>query len=166
MDDTNRERDTDQAADQGLHEKSSPERAADLVGAIARRAGRTASDVADDVGRRVRPVVSTIGAAWSTTFGQTRSAVGRAGETVVDSSREVAGQAGAQTRRSTGAASRAGTALLDDAVRAVDAEPGGPPAALELRTKAELYEMAQERDIPGRSQMSKDELVAALRLTS
>ena len=147
-------------------DKDSPERAAELVGALARRAGRTASDVADDVGRRMRPVVSTIGTAWSTTIGQTRSAAGRAGDAVIHSTREAAGQAEAQTRRSTDAARRASTALLDDAVRAVDAEPGGPPAALELRSKAELYEMAQELDIPGRSQMSKAELVAALRIAS
>lgn len=30
------------------------------------------------------------------------------------------------------------------------------------RTKAELYEQARKRDIPGRSRMSKDELAAAL----
>lgn len=144
-------------------EKDTSDRAADLVGSLAERAGRTASDIADDVGRRVRPVVSTIGTAWSTTIGQTRSAAGRAGDAVVNSSREAVGQAEAQTRRSSDAARNAGTALLDDAVRAVDAEPTGPPAALERRTKAELYEMAQERDISGRSQMSKAELVAALR---
>ncbi|QXD15647.1 Rho termination factor N-terminal domain-containing protein [Rhodocaloribacter litoris] len=32
-----------------------------------------------------------------------------------------------------------------------------------MRTRDELYEMAQERDIPGRSQMTKAELVEALR---
>lgn len=145
-------------------EKNPADRAADLVGALAERAGRTASDIADDVGRRVRPVVSTIGSAWSTTIGQTRSAASRAGDAVARSSREAVGQAEAQTRQSTAATRRAGTALLDDAVRAVESEPGGPPAALERRTKAELYEMAQERDIAGRSQMSKAELVAALRI--
>jgi DNA end-binding protein Ku len=30
-------------------------------------------------------------------------------------------------------------------------------------TKTELYELAQQRDLPGRSGLSKDELVAALR---
>ena len=142
------------------------DRAGDLVGALADRATRTASDIADDVGRRVRPVVSTIENAWSTTVGQTRSAADRAGSAVVHSSREATGQATAQARRATESARRAGTALVDDAVRAVDAEPSGPPAALERRTKEELYEMAQERDIAGRSTMSKAELVAALRRTS
>jgi hypothetical protein len=33
---------------------------------------------------------------------------------------------------------------------------------LETMTRDELYELARERDIPGRSKMKKDELVAAL----
>lgn len=142
------------------------DRAGDLVGALADRATRTASDIADDVGRRVRPVVSTIGSAWSTTVGQTRSAADRAGSAVVHSSREATGQATAQARRTTASARRSGEALIDDAVRAVDAEPSGPPAALERRTKDELYQMAQDHDIAGRSSMSKAELVAALRNAS
>lgn len=42
---------------------------------------------------------------------------------------------------------------------------GGAKGAAELeeRSKKELYEMAQEADIPGRSGMTKDELVEALR---
>ena len=34
---------------------------------------------------------------------------------------------------------------------------------LDKMTKDELYKRAQDADIPGRSEMSKDELVAALR---
>lgn len=33
---------------------------------------------------------------------------------------------------------------------------------LDVLTKDELYEMAQEHDIPGRSSMTKDELIQAL----
>jgi hypothetical protein len=32
------------------------------------------------------------------------------------------------------------------------------------KTKAELYQIAQERDLPGRSKMGRDELARALRL--
>jgi hypothetical protein len=42
----------------------------------------------------------------------------------------------------------------------------GRPASLEDLTRDELYARAQEADIPGRSEMSKDELVKALRGTS
>jgi DNA end-binding protein Ku len=40
---------------------------------------------------------------------------------------------------------------------------GGGDGELESLSKGELYELAKERDIPGRSQMSRDELVEALR---
>jgi hypothetical protein len=39
----------------------------------------------------------------------------------------------------------------------------GRPSTLEALTKEELYARAQEAEIPGRSEMSKEELVAALR---
>ncbi|CAN5354190.1 hypothetical protein BH24PSE2_BH24PSE2_02940 [soil metagenome] len=40
---------------------------------------------------------------------------------------------------------------------------GKPNKGLESRTKEELYNRAEELDIDGRSKMSKDELVAAIR---
>ena len=40
---------------------------------------------------------------------------------------------------------------------------GGHAAPFEERTKDELYELARERGIEGRSGMSKDALIAALR---
>jgi hypothetical protein len=39
----------------------------------------------------------------------------------------------------------------------------GQPSRLEDLTRDELYARAQEAEIPGRSEMSKDELVKALR---
>jgi hypothetical protein len=41
-----------------------------------------------------------------------------------------------------------------------------PPGKLEDMTKEQLYERAQEADIPGRSEMSKEQLVEALRARS
>ncbi len=40
---------------------------------------------------------------------------------------------------------------------------GNPVVGLEGRTRDELYSLARERDIGGRSRMSKDELADALR---
>ena len=60
---------------------------------------------------------------------------------------------------------RSGSATAGRAVEAARSVVGGgdegPP--LEELTKEELYERAQAADIPGRSHMSKDELIAALR---
>jgi len=42
-------------------------------------------------------------------------------------------------------------------------EKGGHAKPYEERTKEELYEKAQEIDIQGRSEMTKDELINALR---
>jgi hypothetical protein len=41
--------------------------------------------------------------------------------------------------------------------------PTGKPRSLDDMTKDELYARAQEAEIPGRSEMSKEQLVAALR---
>ena len=52
--------------------------------------------------------------------------------------------------------------VQQDASASGSGPPDRPDSAYRDRSKAELYELAQEREIPGRSQMSKDELVAAL----
>ncbi|MFN2557361.1 MAG: Rho termination factor N-terminal domain-containing protein [Nitriliruptorales bacterium] len=43
-------------------------------------------------------------------------------------------------------------------------QAGGDEPAYEQLTKAELYELAQQRDIPGRSAMNKQQLIEALRM--
>jgi Rho termination factor, N-terminal domain len=48
-------------------------------------------------------------------------------------------------------------------VTAFAGRDNGRPSTLEALTKEELYARAQEAEIPGRSDMSKQELVAALR---
>lgn len=53
-------------------------------------------------------------------------------------------------------------AALKKAIIAAYDEKGG---GLHAKTKAELYEMAKERDVEGRSGMTKSELAEALRET-
>ncbi|NJP93570.1 hemerythrin domain-containing protein [Nonomuraea sp. FMUSA5-5] len=48
-------------------------------------------------------------------------------------------------------------------LQALGASSGGPSGGSGEPTKAELYEQAQQADIPGRSQMGKEELAQALR---
>jgi hypothetical protein len=63
-----------------------------------------------------------------------------------------------------------GAERLKDAAGTVSSYVPGqspsPPTSLENLTKEELYARAQEAEIPGRSEMSKEELVAALRARS
>ncbi len=69
-----------------------------------------------------------------------------------------------------GEAGDAGASGEDGAERReVAAERGdgrGPEETLDERTKGELYERARALDIPGRSRMSKEELIRAIRETS
>jgi DNA end-binding protein Ku len=72
------------------------------------------------------------------------------------------GRGGASSGRTRGGASN-GKARKGGAGRRADATPSG--ADYESMTRGELYELAQERDLPGRSSMSKQQLVAALHET-
>ena len=141
-----------------------PAKAIGLTRAMAHRANAVASGVARDVGRQLGRLSSTAGEATSTTVGQARSAVDRTSSVANRTIKETSGQARAQGERTARAAERSATALLDDAARAVEPDPDGKPASLEHWSKADLYERAQELDIDGRSSMTKNELVRALRV--
>jgi hypothetical protein len=60
-------------------------------------------------------------------------------------------------------ASRNRELLQDLAAATVPGRDDGRPNTLDALTKEELYARAQAAEIPGRSEMSKEELVAALR---
>jgi hypothetical protein len=65
------------------------------------------------------------------------------------------------------AAIRAAMGRTPDSVSGTSASSGdAAPARLEDLSKEELYARAQELDIPGRSEMSKEQLVEALRAKS
>lgn len=61
-------------------------------------------------------------------------------------------------------ASKESRRLKDQAMANIPGQGDGRPRTLEDLTKEKLYARAQEADIPGRSEMSKDELIDALRV--
>lgn len=58
---------------------------------------------------------------------------------------------------------KAGSAASDSAKRGGGGTSGRISGSLRAKTKKELYEQAQQLDVPGRSGMGKDELIAAIR---
>ena len=88
----------------------------------------------------------------------TRSFLG----TARTSGKTVVGQTKAQGRRVAASAERETTRTLDAAIDAVDDSPGSS-TPYEQWTRAELLERAKEVGVPGRSQLNKQELIAALR---
>ena len=139
-----------------------PRKAVALGRASAARIGATTGGIARDIERQFSRVTTVAGDAVNTSTGQTRSAVDRTVTALRHNTNEAVGQTRAQTKRSATAAERGTVALLDDATRALEPNDDSP-AALEEWTKADLYDRAQELDIPGRSTMDKRELMDAIR---
>jgi hypothetical protein len=95
--------------------------------------------------------------------GRTRSAIQQTSSTARRTSKEALGQTKAQVKR-TGEAAQSSTAnLLDDARPAVEPTNDGKPASLENGSKPDLYERAQDLAIDGRSTMTEQQLVSAIR---
>lgn len=131
--------------------------------ATVRRTNDVVMSVMSDVASRMDRVVGTARSGAAATSGQARSAVDRTGKMAETTAKETVGQARTQTSRTAGAAARATGDLLDDATHAVDPDAAPQGVAYEKWTKSELYDRAQELDIDGRSSMSKQQLIKALR---
>lgn len=97
------------------------------------------------------------------TVGQAKSGVERTRKAAEGAAKQVRGQARSQAERVSDVASDETEDMLDDATATVD--PDSPPRGTpyEQWTKSQLYDRAQELDIEGRSTMSKQQLVKALR---
>jgi hypothetical protein len=129
---------------------------------ILRTSVATTKELAGIVGDGIANATGVARDAGATVVGQTRSAVDRTVGELRDNAREVAGQARAQGERAGEAVDRTVDRTADRAIHTVEHSPStGTP--YEEWTKAELYDRAQELDIDGRSQMSKRQLIAALR---
>ena len=94
--------------------------------------------------------------------GQARAVVDRTTDDVTTGTKQVVGQAKAQGERAAGRLDDIGEQTARRATAAVDPSPTtGTP--YNRWTRADLYERAQELDIEGRSTMSKQQLLDALR---
>lgn len=141
-----------------------------VVSDVARRMDRvvgTARSGAAVTSGQARSAVDRTGKMGTTTVketvGQARSAVDRTGKMARNTAKETVGQARTQSSRTVGAAARATGDLLDDATRAIDPDAAPQGVAYEEWTKSDLYDRAQELGIEGRSSMSKQQLIKALR---
>ena len=127
---------------------------------------RSACDVTTSalrlVGEGVRSVFDTSRTAGKTVVGQSRSVVDRTVTTATDGLREVTGQAEAQGARVATSVDTQANRIVDRALRAVDGKPNqGTP--YEQWTRVQLLDRAKELGVTGRSAMSKNDLIVALR---
>lgn len=122
--------------------------------------GKRLVDIAGDGVSKAYHVARDTGA---TVVGQTRSATQRTVDEISSNTKEVVGQTRAQGKRGGEQIDAIADSTARRAIDTVDDSPSsGTP--YEQWSKADLYERAQELDIDGRSAMSKDELIAALRV--
>lgn len=125
----------------------------------ARNSGRT---VTGQARAATADVVDTTRTRTSALADEAREAVADVAGRTRRNARTVRGQAAAQGRRVAKATSRATEQALDSATDAVEDAPGsGQP--YERWTKAELVDRAKALEITGRYQMSKADLIKALR---
>lgn len=125
----------------------------------ARISGRTVTGQARSA---AGDVVETTRSRTAALTDEARDAVADVAGTARRGARTVRGQAAAQGRRTAKATDKATEQALDSAIDAVEDKPGsGQP--YESWTRAELLERAKELEIPGRYQMSKAQLIKALR---
>jgi hypothetical protein len=117
------------------------------VTGTARHAGEESADVATVGARR------TIGQARAQTA-RTVDAASESGATVVDELRDLADETVS-----------AATDVADEVAATTAAAVQGTPMSYEHWTKKDLYELAQDLDVDGRSSMNKDELIAAIERT-
>lgn len=141
-----------------------PKPADDAV-AFARASARRVESTTTAVWERTSEVTGrTVGTATSgvrTVTGQARAGAQRIGSTIDRALSETTGQARAQARRLTETSRDDVADALSDATETVD-----PGDGYDDMRKDELYQLAQDRDVVGRSSMSKGELVRALRTSS
>jgi DNA end-binding protein Ku len=131
----------------------------DAGGTRDARDGRDARDERDGRDGRDGPDGRDTGGAARKTVGGRKSPAGRGSR----ASRDAAAAKGRAASTGSGKRRAAKSAARGDGGRKGRAAGGPTKADLARRTKDELYEQAKRLDIPGRSGMTKDELIAAIR---
>ncbi len=139
---------------------------AEAVSDGATRAWTTLRNTRDTVAGQARAVVDRTAGDVATgakqVSGQARAVVDRTAGDVATGAKTVSGQAKTQGERAAGRLDDIADQTARRATDAVDPSPTtGTP--YERWTRADLYERAQELDIGGRSTMSKQQLIDALR---
>jgi ABC-type Fe3+-hydroxamate transport system substrate-binding protein len=130
---------------------------------VAGRAFAQASRNNDLVVDAFRPVVKVADTGVRTVVGTTKWAVEQTAGTAATGVRTVIGQAKAQAKRTAVTLNTQTVDLVEEATdRVVAAERSIERAALKSMTKAELYQMAQDIDVEGRSDMTKAQLIKAI----
>lgn len=145
------------------------DRIEDKLPAIPRRIFRLNRTIADTTYQMVSrstcalynaaaDVAKTANTGAKTVTGQARAATSRVASDATRGVREVTGQVRAQTDRTLTKAEAVATDLVDDSIDEVE-DVVAPNAEW---TREALYDLAQVREIEGRSSMSKAELIRAL----
>jgi len=139
-----------------------PRKIIQLNVAVAQQAAGVTASAFRLVNEGVRNVLDTSRTAGKTVVGQGRSVVERTAATASAGVKEVSGQAEAQGKKVAKVVDKQANRVLDRATNAVDGKPNqGTP--YEQWTRSQLLERAKEVDVTGRSAMSKQELITALR---
>lgn len=147
--------------------RASVRRVNDIVESATSSIRNRFENVADDTATAVKTTTGqaksasqraskTVKGGVAQTTGQARAASGKVASTVKSGVKQSTGQAKAQGRKVTKSVTDEVEGALDDAKVATD------PDRYADMTKSELYDRATERDIEGRSSMTKAELVGAL----
>jgi|SRR6056297_527780 len=137
---------------------SVPAHAIGVTRAGVRFVNDTVLTVVDHVGERLEVIGDTATRAARGAFGQTRSSAVNVIDTATTEARTVRGQV---TERASEVADTVAT-QTDESLRSAE-QALDPRRPLRDLTKSELYDIAQDRDLEGRSTMNKSELLAALR---
>lgn len=139
-----------------------PRKIIQLNVAVAQQAVGVTASAFRLVNDGVRNVLDTSRTAGKTVVGQGRSVVERTTATATAGVKEVTGQAEAQGKKVAEVVDKQANRIVDRATNAVDGKPNSG-TAYEQWTRAQLLERAKEVDVTGRSAMSKQELISALR---